>query len=127
MATLKIKISFAILAAVCASLSISGHAQTPSPGPKVTPVVPAPPSRGQWPLNRRFARDDGDTTEKSITVVDNVNFSMCVRQGTLQINGWKRNEVRVFVKDGSRISIIVPEKDTKSQNPAWVKVVGLES
>src|SRR5947199_2192587 len=98
MSTINRKIRLTILAAVCALLSVSGHAQTPTPGPKVTPAVPAHPTRGQWPLNRHFAKDDGDTTEKSISVVDNVNFSMCVRQGTLQINGWKRNEVRVFIK-----------------------------
>ena len=78
-------------------------------------------------MNRHTPGGDGETSEKSISVVANVNFSMCVTQGTLQINGWKRNEVRVFIKDGSRIGIGVLEKDVKSQSPAWIKVVGIES
>src|SRR5437764_14439409 len=117
MFTLKRKTSFTILAAVCALFSISGSAQTALPGSKLTPAVSKRPVPENWHLNRNFVDGEGDTSERSISVVDNVNFSMCVMQGTVKVNGWKRSEVRVFVKNGSRIGIKVLEKDAKSQNP----------
>ena len=57
----------------------------------------------------------------------NVNFRLCVTRGTLKVNGWKRNEVRVFVKDGSKFGFKVLEKNDKTQSPVWITIMGLSS
>src|SRR5215211_4500963 len=50
---------------------------------------------------------DGDhvTSEKSIVVDANVAIKLCVAEGDLRVNGWRRNEVRVFVKEGRSFSL----------------------
>src|SRR5476651_396505 len=70
--------------------------------------------------------NDGETSEKLIVVDANVNVSMCVTQGNLRINGWNRKEVRVFVKDGSKFSFKVLQKDMQSDSPVWITLAGLE-
>lgn len=68
----------------------------------------------------------GDTSEKSLSVDANVNISLCVTQGNLKINGWSRNEVRVFVTDGPKFGFKVLEKSKQNDNPVWIKLVGFE-
>src|SRR6476660_245757 len=68
----------------------------------------------------------GETYEKSIAVDPKSKLSLCVSQGNVKINGWSRNEIRVFVKEGSRLGFTVQEKNPKSGLPAWIKVAGYE-
>src|SRR5260221_9309116 len=51
-----------------------------------------------------------DTYEKSITVAPNVSLTLCVVQGKLRVNGWRRSEVRIFVRSGSRFTFKVREQ-----------------
>lgn len=102
-----------MLAAIFSSLSIFAYSQPSVPGRWLSPLL--------------TAHDDGDTSEKSIVVDGNVNFRLCVTRGTLKVNGWKRNEVRVFVKDGSKFGFKVLEKNDKTQSPVWITIMGLSS
>lgn len=67
---------------------------------------------------------DGETFERSIKVDPAINLSLCVTQGTVKINGWNRNELRVFVRDGSKFSFKVQQKSTKTGDPVWVMLNG---
>ncbi|MEO6589091.1 MAG: DUF4097 family beta strand repeat-containing protein, partial [Pyrinomonadaceae bacterium] len=67
-----------------------------------------------------------DTSEKAIVVDPKVTISLCVLGGNLKINGWDRNEVRVFVNQGSAVGFKVLESDKKSQLPAWIMIVGFD-
>ena len=42
----------------------------------------------------------GGDSERSIKVDQGLNLKLCVTQGSVKINGWNRNELRVFVQDG---------------------------
>ena len=55
-----------------------------------------------------------------------MTVSLCVSGGNLKINGWDRNEVRVFVNEGSAIGFKVLENDKKSQLPAWIMILGFD-
>lgn len=124
--------------ATAMSVSVGAFAQdgaTPAPKPAPTarqyPVEPpakpsekydrqkyeAPP---QPPGSRMYG---GDTYERSIAVSPNVNLSLCVAQGDLRINGWSRNEIRVYVKDGGKMKFHVREKNEKDGKPNWVSPV----
>lgn len=70
---------------------------------------------------------EGDTYERSIAVDPNVNFTLCVVQGNLEINGWKRNEIRVFIRDGGRFNFKVREKSAKDGKPVWVSPIGYDN
>lgn len=70
-------------------------------------------------------RTDGSTSEKSIAVADSVNFSMCVTSGNLKVNGWNRNELRIFIKEGSKFGFKVQQTDPKTGTPVWVMLNGL--
>lgn len=94
---------------------------SPKPSPKDSSfkfeTPPLPPENWMY---------RGDTYERSIAVAPNVNVTLCVIQGDLRINGWNRNEVRVFIKDGSRISFKVREKSTKDDKPIWISPIGYD-
>jgi hypothetical protein len=64
---------------------------------------------------------DGTTSEKAIAVVPMLNLSLCVTQGRLAINGVAKNELRVFVKNGSTFTFRPQESDA-SGVPASVIV-----
>lgn len=79
---------------------------TPEPNPK--------PDR-----NRR------QTTEKSLRVDSGVKITLdCVTEGTVKINGWNRNEVRMLIADGTKFNLKVAEKSLKTGDPIWIKVTG---
>jgi DUF4097 and DUF4098 domain-containing protein YvlB len=59
-----------------------------------------------------------------MAVSSKVNIQLCVLEGNLKINGWDRNEVRVFVKDGSRIGFSVIEKSKQNGSPVWIEISG---
>lgn len=61
------------------------------------------------------------TSEKSLKVNPKVSLSMCVLEGNVKINGWDRNEVRVFVKDGRNIDFKVVESNQKEE-PVWIMI-----
>jgi hypothetical protein len=83
---------------------------------QVPPAAPEPRETPEPPEH------DGATTEKSIIVDPNANIKICVLEGNLKVNGWDRPEMRVFVKNGSRVSFRVLEKSPSSNKPVWLMV-----
>lgn len=63
--------------------------------------------------------------EKAIAASPKVFVSVCVRRGAVRVNGWDRNEVRVFHRGGDELGIKVLERDSKDV-PAWVEVLGFD-
>ncbi len=114
-----------VFAALAITIAAS-NALLAQPGPKNLPStkpvvasVPAPPSRA-W---EKHQRNDGETTERSIKADPKINISLCVSEGSLKVNGWNRNEVRVLVSNGNNFGIRVQVKDPKSGDPALIKVI----
>lgn len=68
----------------------------------------------------------GDTVERSIAVDPGVNLTLCVVQGNLKINGWSRDEVRIFVKDGSQVGFKVLQKGRNDGKPVWISAIGYD-
>lgn len=65
-------------------------------------------------------------TEKSIWVHSKAYISLCVLRGKVKVNGWKRNEARVFLQGSrrSKIGFKVREKSSKDGKPVWIQVLG---
>lgn len=72
-------------------------------------------------------RFGGETTERSIMVSDKINLSMCVTQGRVKVNGWKRNEMRVLIKDGSKFGFKILQKNTKTHEPEWIMITSIQT
>ena len=119
------KFMLAVLAAaITGSLSLSVAAQG----------TPAPPAPGKKPLPKvkTFPRvpqpweGQGGTYERSIGVAPNVNLTLCVTEGNLRVNSWNRNEVRLYVEDGTKFAFKVIDKGPDSK-PVWISAVNLEA
>lgn len=123
---------------ITSAISVSVAAQDgstpkPSPAPTARPHPVEPPAKPY----EKYDRDKyqappeppkawmygGDTYERSIAVSPNVNLNLCVAQGDLRINGWSRNEVRVYIKDGGKMKFHVREKSETDGKPNWLSPV----
>lgn len=107
------------------SLCILAGGALSQTAPPRTPKPPLPKAEIYAPREAKsfpgFPQTDGVTSEKSVMVDPNVNIKLCVGEGNLKINGWERDEVRIFVKDGSKIEVKVLEKDS-SGKPLWLQI-----
>jgi hypothetical protein len=102
---------------------------TPKAEPKSFPEPPATytPPRGPRPV-APAPENPYDTSEKSIRVDSKINVMLpCVTEGSVTINGWKRNEVRVLVREGSDFDFRVMEKSPDSAAPVWIKIIGVDA
>ena len=112
-----------VFAALVITMAAS-NALLAQPGPKTQPlpkpVVAAPPPPDTW---QKHSRHDSDTTERSIKADPKINVSLCVSEGSLKVNGWNRNEVRVFVSNGSKFGVRVQYMDPKSGDPALISII----
>lgn len=115
---------FMVSAAVVAAVPLFAFAQTPQPAPPVKPHkvrVPAREAPRPFPV-----AGIGVDSEKSMIVDPKVNVSLpCVSEGNVKINGWSRSEVRVFVKDGSKVGLKIRQKNRQTGDPNWVEIIGL--
>ena len=113
---------FCLLILLCAAAgsatSVSGQpvpgAKTPPKQPKIKDYVPTPGAEPPGVFN------DGETIERSTIVDPNVALKLCVAQGELKINGWHRNEVRVFVRNGRNFRFKALEKSAQSGKVNWL-------
>lgn len=105
-------------------------AQTPPPAAvprKAEPkrgieTVISPPERPERP-ERRTEYYGRSTSEKAIAVGPNVNILVpCISQARVTVNGWQRDEIRVFIRNGTGVAFKVHEKDPKSGKPIWVVI-----
>ncbi len=100
---------------------------TPNPKGVIAPLPrpnPTPPKTSETKkvvLNEGFA-----PAEKSIRVESKVNITLCVNEGSLKINGWDREEIRAFVRNGSQVGFKIAQNNPKTQNPVWVYVLGFD-
>lgn len=113
---------------LCSAVIVGvGQKQPPAaPAPKggIMKPKPAEPARREDREERmRPPSYPGETSEKSIAIDPNASIKMCVLDGRLKVNGWNRNEMRVFVRNGSRIGIRVLEKSAESGKPIWLLVI----
>ncbi|MEW6361037.1 MAG: DUF4097 family beta strand repeat-containing protein [Pyrinomonadaceae bacterium] len=95
-------------AAILLFLGGAALAQSPpkSPPPKSVPPPVRPEVFG--------------TYEKAISAVPGVSVKLCVAQGEVKINGWGREEVRVFVRSGRDPFFKILERDADSNKAAWL-------
>jgi len=125
----------AILVCIASAVAAS-EAQNPTPKPG-TPTPPAVKTPAKVKIKEKETKPPrvlglppqidlgpGFTSERSIKVDPKVTLKLCVSQGTVTVNGWSRNEVRVFVKDGSKYNFKVVEK-SREGNPVWISLVGI--
>jgi len=118
---------FCLLVVLCFSVGVV-RAQVPTPMPVPVPdkklpkdpkikdpkikTYPPPPGHD---VPGVFEGDDDVTSEKSMVVDGNVAIKLCVAHGDLKINGWRRNEVRVFVQDGRQFKLKPLEKSAEGK------------
>lgn len=118
-----------LTAAIALAASVSALAQDPSERdrverPRTPPTAPKPKAEPDPQTPKTLG---GDISERSIKVDPQVNVWIpCVSRGSVKINGWKRNEVRVYVDGGNTFSFTVQEKDPQSGEPVWIKVAGVQ-
>src|SRR5215213_1409214 len=97
-----------------------GYGQEKLPKEAKEPKVKDYPRPGPNPPG--FLPKDGVTSERSMLVEPNVAIKLCVAHGELRINGWRRNEVRVFVKQGRSFRLKELEKSPQSGKANWLWV-----
>jgi Putative adhesin len=115
---------FAILLTITFAGIIAGqHRPMPEkkPAPKPRPEIESMPAT---PLPPRSGH--GGTYERSIATDARVSLSLCVTEGSVKVNGWSRNEVRIFVREGSKVGFKVLQKNRQSEMPVWIMAVGYE-
>lgn len=124
--------SAAIIMIALAPLAAS--AQTATPRPPEKPIVQTPyPPYPKAPISKPdpYPRPDPaahGSIERSIKVDPKINLILgCVREGTVKVNGWNRNEVRVLIEEGSKFAFSTLEKNPKTGEPVWIKVVSADS
>jgi len=123
---MKISIKQSILVAIAAAVFFALPAAAQRTEPPEPPAKPSVRSGLPTPAPKAEAWSrDGSTSEKAIAVESNVNISLCVTSGNLKINGWNRNELRVYVRDGSKFGFKVQQTSPKTGTPVWVSLNGL--
>ena len=93
--------------------------------PPKEPKIHTPPSPVPGATVPRFFNHNGETIERSMAVDPAVAVKLCIAQGDLKINGWNRNEVRVFVKNGHEFKMKPLEKSAESGKANWLWVVNV--
>jgi hypothetical protein len=84
-------------------------------------TLPKPPLAE--PAIAEFDFYGGENYERAIAVSPNVNLNICVVEGKLSINGWRRDEVRIYVHDGNKFGFKVLEKSTTDSKPVWISAL----
>ncbi|MBV9243159.1 MAG: DUF4097 family beta strand repeat protein [Acidobacteria bacterium] len=118
----------AAIAAITGSLSLlaSGQGTTPPPPPGAKPSKKSDPTATPpAPYEYKYKYSTGGTYEKAIAVAPNVNFTLCVTEGNLKVNSWKRDEVRVYVDGGPKFSFKVIDKPPDGK-PVWIQMTNLD-
>lgn len=142
----KLVTCFVICFAFLTFLAISNFAQTPKPAPtpkprpKSTPTYPSPTSP-QTPTTtpdfpdtpkvwqqkkKKIVNESEFPAEKSIEVDSKVNIYLSVCDGNIKVNGWDRNEIRAYVKNGSEVGFKVTQKNPSTGKPIILNVLGYD-
>lgn len=81
---------------------------------------------GNWKILRVAENMSGMPDEKSIAVDSKINLQFCVSAGNVKVTGWERDEVRVFINEGSQIGFKTLQKNNQTGKPVWIAVLGYE-
>ncbi len=119
-------IKIGILVLLISALVAVARAQNPFPVVRVAKPGPTALVPSVDPDCIESIEDFGGSYEKSIEVSENVNISICVREGEVRVNGWNRNEIRAFANDSSGVGFSVLEKGKSDKKAVWVKVLGYD-
>jgi hypothetical protein len=92
----------------------------------LTPQNFSPAPMPNWDDGKKVVNEDDVPVEKFIEADADVNINLCVSHGTIRINGWEREEVRVFVSGGSKAGFRVGQLNKKSNKPASLTVLGYD-
>ena len=85
------------------------------------------PPRPPLPRISRNARNKSEIpAEKFIATDAKVNISLCVTRGGVKINGWERDETRVFVAGGGDAGFSVRDKNEQTGKPNLLNVLGFD-
>src|SRR5690606_36959871 len=101
--------------------AVSASAQNVPPR---VPVKPKPPADVRVWVGRP-GNPETHTTERAIAVDPNVALKLRICEGIVRVNGWSRNEVRVFVRGGRKFEFKTLEKSPESGKPNWLWVSGI--
>ncbi|MER3430089.1 MAG: hypothetical protein C4324_03415 [Blastocatellia bacterium] len=93
------------------SFAAANFAQTP---PQLPPPKPLP--------RQAISAERPANYEKAIPTSATVNLKFCVSEGEVQLNGWGRDEIRVFVRNGREPMMKTLERDPKSEKAAWLLI-----
>lgn len=95
--------------------------ERPVPTPPRPPAVPRVDVRVPTVrLPRTSRRGESIDSEMRIASSSGVNLKFCVAEADLKINGWERNEVRVYVRSGLRFEMRVLERENGTDRAHWV-------
>jgi hypothetical protein len=108
---------FLYLASVCSTSTLGQDRRPPKDPPERKEGLPVP-----GPEPPGFFNGDGFTSERSMQVDGSVAIKLCVEKGNLKVNGWRRNEVRVFVKNGRRFAMKTLEKSPETGKVNWLRL-----
>jgi hypothetical protein len=111
-----------VIAGTLIGLALPAWSQTEPQSPPTPPARPRVEIRVP-PATPRIPAATGQTFEQKIMADSNVNGKFCVSEGRLKINGWERNEFRVFIRNGRKPAFRVLEKEAKSGKPSWLWVI----
>lgn len=123
--TLQLK-AIGLLVCLVGAYSADAFAQGPEPPPpavKPLPVAERTPPPRPRPSRPATPERPGGVSERAIAVDPNVNIQLpCVSQARVSVNGWQRDEIRVFIRNGSNVNFKIQEKDPRSGKPVWVLI-----
>ncbi|HMQ02994.1 MAG TPA: hypothetical protein PKD26_03685 [Pyrinomonadaceae bacterium] len=105
---------WAVVVCLSGFTATSTFTQVAAPSPP-RPRVDRPPPPLPVP-NRDFS-------ERTLATDPRVNLNLgCISRAKVSVNGWSRDEVRVFVRNGTPAVLRVREKDPKSGLPNWIVI-----
>lgn len=99
---------------------------TPPKLPKGSKDFPETPSNSDLNNGERVVNEQDIPYEKSIEVDSEVSINLQICEGKVRINGWERDEVRVFVSGGSKVGFRASAPKRKDSKPASITVLGYD-
>lgn len=71
------------------------------------------------------ANETDPPVEKAIAAAARPTISFCVSEGSVNVRGWQRNEVRAMVEEGGKLGFKIQKRNTDNV-PSWLIIVGFD-
>lgn len=113
---------------VCENCNPENPVEPPAPpvNPKGSNNFPESSSGSELYRGNRIQNEKDIPFEKSIEVDSEVSINLQVCEGNVRINGWDRDEVRVFVSGGSKVGFRAAAPKRKDNKTASITVLGYD-